>query len=59
MFLIIRSWGYEQYFSGFLVPKNDFKAVASPPALKEKPTTFSLRLTPGEKAYLTQKAGSR
>ncbi len=42
-----------------LVPKNDFKAVATPPALKENATPFSIRLTPSEKAYLTQKAGSR
>ncbi len=42
-----------------LSPKNDFRAVVSPPAPKETPTPFSIRLTPSEKAYLTQKAGSR
>lgn len=42
-----------------LAPKNDFKAVATPPETKEIATPFSIRLTPSEKAYLTQKAGSR
>lgn len=42
-----------------LVPKNDFKAVATPPGPKEIATPFSIRLTPSEKAYLTKKAGSR
>jgi hypothetical protein len=43
-----------------LVPKNDFKAVAAPPApTKENATPFSIRFTPSEKAYLTQKAGCR
>ena len=42
-----------------LAPKNDFKEVATPPEPKEIATPFSIRLTPSEKAYLTQKAGSR
>jgi len=43
-----------------LAPKNDFKAVAAPPPTpREKAAPFSIRLTPSEKAYLTQKAGSR
>ncbi len=43
-----------------LAPKNDFKAAAAPHApAKEIATPFSIRLTPSEKAYLSQKAGSR